>query len=221
MLTIVLPTGRVMKDAIDVMDKTGIPVQKIKNKGRKLIVEDGHYRFIFAKPMDVPLHISHGTADLGFVGSDVMKELEVPLIELADTGKGKCRIVVAGPPHLEKRFNGHESGLMWLTVATKYPNIADRYFSSRGVQVKILNLHGSIELAPVIGLSDCILDIVQTGSTLRANNLKILENVIPVSLYLAANKKSTQFKWRDISDIVKKIKEFREVENHWGNHMKE
>jgi len=213
MLTIVLPTGRVLKDALSLMEKTGIPVEKINERGRKLIVNDGAFRFIFAKPMDVPLHISHGTADIGFVGSDVMKELDVPLVELVDTGRGKCRMVVAGPPELEPRFCGHESGLMWLTVATKYPNIADRHFSSLGVQVQILNLHGSIELAPEIGLSDCILDIVQTGRTLKANNLKILDNVIPVSLYLAGNKKSSQFKWEEISNIVHRIKEIKEGED--------
>lgn len=206
MLTIALPTGRVLNDAIGFLDRIDLPTEKLKNKGRKLVLQDGCYRYILSKPMDVPLYVDHGVADLALVGSDVMWEVGASLVELVDTAMGKCRIAIAGPKELESRFIGHESELMWLKVATKYPNIADAHFSSRGVQVQIIHLHGSIELAPKLGLSDCIMDIVQTGSTLKANSLKVLENVASVSLRLVASRKSSEFNWNEISDIVHKIR---------------
>ncbi|HPI98383.1 MAG TPA: ATP phosphoribosyltransferase [Synergistales bacterium] len=209
MITIALPTGRVLIEALDVLSRLDLPVSLLKSRGRELVIEDGPYRYILAKPMDVPLHVTYGAADLALVGSDVMWEMNAPLIELADTGRGKCRIVIAGPERMAKRFLGHESELMWLRIATKYPNIADRYFSSRGVQVEIIHMHGSIELAPMLGLSDCILDIVQTGSTLKANHLKIFENVTPVSLRLAGSVKSVQTKWEEISIILNKMESLR------------
>ncbi len=206
MLTVALPTGRVMNEVIELLDSIGLPSARLKDRGRKLVLEDQNYRYILAKPMDVPLYVDHGVADLALVGSDVMWEAGASLIELIDTGMGKCRIVIAGPKELESRFIGHESELMWLKVATKYPNIADAHFSSRGVQVEIIHLHGSIELAPRLGLSDCIMDIVQTGSTLKANNLKVLANVTPVSLRLVASRKSSEFHWNEISDIVNRFR---------------
>lgn len=206
MITIALPTGRVLTEALDLLSKIDLPVTLLKDRGRRLVIEEGKYRYILAKPMDVPLYVDHGVADLALAGSDVMWESGASLVELLDTHKGKCRIAIAGPPELESRFIGHESELMWLKVATKYPRIADSHFSSRGVQIEIIHLHGSIELAPKLGLSDCIMDIVQTGSTLKANNLKVLENVAPVSLRLVASRKSSEFNWQDIAEIVSRIR---------------
>lgn len=206
MLTVALPTGRVMNEAIDLLYKSGLPVKALEERGRKLVIEESGYRYILSKPMDVPLYVDYGVADLALAGSDVMLESGASLVELADTGVGKCRIVIAGPSSLEPRFVAHESELMWLKVATKYPRIADSHFASRGIQVEIIHLHGSIELAPKLGLSDCIMDIVQTGKTLKANSLKILENVAPVSLRLIASRKSAEFHWDEIENIVKLIK---------------
>ena len=207
MLTIALPTGRVLDEARDILEKTGLPVKKLKAIGRELIVEEDMVRYILAKPMDVPLYVDRGVADMGLVGSDVMWESGADLIELLDTGMGVCRLVVAGPPELKGRFGAHCSELMWLRVATKYPNIANTHFSRRGVQVEIVHLNGSIELAPKLGMTDCILDIVQTGTTLEANGLIPLETVGPVSLRLVASRKSASLRWDRIKPVIDSMRE--------------
>ena len=212
MLTIALPTGRVFSDAAALVAASGLPCSGLESPGRKLVIEDGDFRYILAKPSDVPLYVGYGTADLAFAGSDVLLESAIPLVELLDTGKGKCRVVVAGPAHLKKRFQAHQSELMWLKVATKYPRIADGFFAARGAQVDIIHLHGSIELAPKLGLSDCILDIVQSGNTLRANNLEILEHVCGISLRLVASKKSVALNWAGIRKVTEAISTGLEAE---------
>jgi ATP phosphoribosyltransferase len=211
MLTLALPTGRVMKEAIDLFENIGLPTKELRNAGRKLVVQENNYRYILAKPSDVPLYVSHGVADLALIGSDVLQESAIDLVELADTGRGKCRIVVAGPERMVPAFAGHPSELMWTKVATKYPRIADDHFSSLGVQVEIIHLHGSIELAPALGMADCILDIVQTGNTLQANKLVILQEVRDVSLRLVASKQSASLKWPQIAALLKKIENLKGV----------
>jgi ATP phosphoribosyltransferase len=212
MLTIALPTGRVFPEAAALLASAGLPASCLASPGRRLVFEEGNFRYILAKPSDVPLYVGYGTADLAFAGGDVLQESALPLVELLDTGKGKCRVVVAGPPLLADRFRGHASEQMWLKVATKYPRITDDHFSSKGVQVDIIHLHGSIELAPKLGLSDCILDIVQTGSTLKANNLEVLEHVSDVSLRLVASKKSVALRWSEIRSVSNALKPLCPVE---------
>ncbi len=207
MFTIALPTGRVMEDALELLEETGLPVNNLQDCGRNLVVEEGDCRYILAKPMDVPLYAHYGIADLALAGSDVLWESGASLVELADTGRGKCRLAIAGPKELSDRFLGHESEIMGLRIATKYPRIADAHFSARGILIDIVHLHGSIELAPRLEMSDCILDIVQTGGTLRANRLSVIEEIAPVSLRLVASRKSAQLKWERISEIVRKIRE--------------
>jgi ATP phosphoribosyltransferase len=212
MLTFVLPTGRVLRDAIALIEATGLPAGELSSIGRRLVLEDGGFRFILAKPMDVPMYIVAGTADLGLAGSDVLMETGAPLVDLADTGMGVCRMVLAAPRDVsiggcnapERRpRNGREraGGVPWIRVATKYPGIADRYFSSRGLQAEIIHLNGSVELAPRLGMSECIVDIVQTGSTLAANGLVERATICPVSLRLVASKRSVVQRQREIRDI--------------------
>ena len=212
MLTFVLPTGRVLRDAIALIEAAGLPAGELSSIGRRLVLEDGGFRFILAKPMDVPMYIVAGTADIGLAGSDVLMETGAPLVDLADTGMGVCRMVLAAPrdvsiggcdaPERHPR-NGREraGGVPWIRVATKYPGIADRYFSSRGLQAEIIHLNGSVELAPRLGMSDCIVDIVQTGSTLAANGLVERATICPVSLRLVASKRSVVQRQREIRDI--------------------
>lgn len=207
MLTIALPTGRVFSQAAELIRRAGLPSKELSSPGRRLVIEEEGIRYILAKPTDVPLYVGYGTADLAFAGGDVLLESGMPLVELLDTEQGKCSVVVAGPGSLSPRFRGHASELMGMKVATKYPRIADRYFSSRGAQVDILHLHGSIELAPKLGLADCILDIVQTGNTLKANSLEILEEVCTVSLRLVGSRKSVAFRWPEVREIRRKIAE--------------
>jgi len=212
MLTFVLPTGRVLRDAIALIEAAGLPAGELSSIGRRLVLEDGGFRFILAKPMDVPMYIVAGTADLGLAGSDVLMETGAPLVDLADTGMGVCRMVLAAPRDMsiggcdapERRpRNGREraGGVPWIRVATKYPGIADRYFSSRGLQAEIIHLNGSVELAPRLGMSECIVDIVQTGSTLAANGLVERATICPVSLRLVASKRSVVQRQREIRDI--------------------
>jgi len=207
MLSIVLPTGRVFDEAVEVLGEIGLPTGKLSHKGRSLVIEDDGWRYFLAKPMDVPLFVHSGIADIGLAGSDVLWETNATLIELADTRRGLCRLVVAGPQAVAPRFMGHESALMWLKVATKYPRIADSHFSSKGVQVEVVHLHGSVELAPRLGLADCILDIVQTGATLEANHLTVLEEVAPVSLRMVASRYGIQRGWSSILPLVEKLLE--------------
>lgn len=207
MLTIALPTGRVFSQAAELIRRAGLPSKELSSPGRRLVIEEEGVRYILAKPTDVPLYVGYGTADLAFAGGDVLLESGMPLVELLDTEQGKCSVVVAGPHSLSCRFHGHASELMGMKVATKYPRIADNYFSSRGAQVDILHLHGSIELAPKLGLADCILDIVQTGNTLKANSLEILEEVCTVSLRLVGSRKSIAFRWPEVREIRQKIAE--------------
>ena len=216
MLTFVLPTGRVLQDAIALIEAAGLPAGGLSSIGRRLVIEDGGFRFILAKPMDVPMYIVSGVADLGLAGSDVLMETGAPLVDLADTGKGVCRMVLAAPCDTsidvcgaskdasERRpQNGRErpGGVPWIRVATKYPGIADRYFSSRGIQAEIIHLNGSVELAPRLGMSECIVDIVQTGSTLAANGLVERATICPVSLRLVASKRSVVQRQREIRSI--------------------
>lgn len=205
MLALALPTGRVHRDALALLTALELPMGKLEKGGRSLVIEEGDYRYLLAKPMDVPLYVHYGIADLALAGSDVLAESPSSLIELGDTGRGRCRLVVAGPQELSSRFWSHESAIMGLRVATKYPRIADGYFAARGVQVEIIQLNGSVELAPLLNLSECILDIVQTGTTLKANGLVVLDEVAPVSLRLVASRRSSQLHWREIEKILERL----------------
>lgn len=206
MIKIAIPTGRIQKEAIEVLKRAGIPTKNLECASRELAIDEENFRFFLAKPMDVPLYVYYGTTDLALAGSDVLMEVSADLLELVDTGLGRCRMVVAGPRSLKARFEGNEKELMWLRVATKYPNIAERHFASKGVQVDIIKLHGSVELAPQLNIADCIVDITQTGTTLEANDLTILEEVCPVSLKLVARKHGSSSYWRECLNITESIK---------------
>ena len=206
MIKIAIPTGRGQRDAIKALKFAGVPTEKLERASRELSVEEGNFMFFLAKPMDVPLYVYYGTTDLALAGSDVLMEASANLLELADTNLGRCRLVVAGPRSLKPRFDGHEKELMWLRVATKYPNIADRHFASKGVRVEIVKLHGAVELAPRLNIADCILDITQTGTTLEANELTVLEEVSPVSLKLVSRRHGSVSYWKECLRITEGIK---------------
>ncbi|MDL2298465.1 ATP phosphoribosyltransferase [Synergistaceae bacterium OttesenSCG-928-D05] len=205
MLTFALPTGRSVYDCIELLDQAGLPVEKLKKPGRNLVIEEGNFRYLLAKPMDVPAMVHYGAADLALAGSDVIEESGVALAELLDTQRGKCTMAIAGPPEAALKFNGHISRLMGLRVATKYVNVAAKTFASWGVQIKILKLNGSVELAPALKLCDCIFDIVQTGNTLRANGLSVIKETAPVSLRLVAGVGAVQTRWNAMFGVVEAI----------------
>lgn len=208
MLTFALPTGRSLQSCIEILAGAGLPVEKLKNPGRNLVIADGIFRYLLSKPSDVPAMAHYGAADLAIAGSDVIAESGISLAEILDTGRGKCFMAVAGPAEFAAKFDGNTCGLMGIKVATRYARIAERTFDSWGVQIKILKLNGSVELAPALGLSDCIFDIVQTGNTLRANGLTVIKETEPVSLRLVSGQGSVQLRWRLISGVVRAIENY-------------
>lgn len=205
MLTFALPTGRSLDSCIDILDSAGLPAEKLKNAGRSLVIVDGDFKYLLSKPADVPVMVHYGAADLALAGSDVIEEADIPLAELLDTGRGRCVMAVAGPAAMAEKFGGHISGLMGLKVATKYTHLAEKTFSKWGIQIKLMKLNGSVELAPALGLADCIFDVVQTGKTLKANGLRVIKETMPVSLRLVAGVASVQLRWSALADVADAI----------------
>ena len=173
------------------------------NDTRKLVVEnpDACVRYFLVKPSDVAIYVEHGAADIGIVGKDILTESGADVYELLDTGMGKCRMCVAGPAG----FTDDESRA--LRVATKFVNIARDHYERRGRDIDIVKLNGSIELAPILGLSDVIVDIVETGTTLKENDLTVIDEFMPISARFIANKASYKFKYAQLTELLNKMKE--------------
>ncbi len=208
MLTLALPTGRSFESCLDLLEGSGLPVTNLRDPGRNLVIEEGSFRYLLSKPSDIPVMVHYGAADLAIAGSDVIEESGVSLVELLDTGRGQCYMAVAGTRSMASKFDGKPSSLMGLKVATRYARTAENTFGSWGVQIKILKLNGSVELAPALGLSDCIFDIVQTGGTLRANGLMVIKETAPVSLRLVAGTGAVQLRWNSMFAIVSAMENF-------------
>lgn len=201
-ITFALAKGRLAEKSVDILEKCGIDCRSILEPSRRLVMSDasGKFEFIFVKPSDVPIYVEHGVADVGVVGKDTLMEENRDVYELIDLGFAKCRLCLAGYENfdLSKPRN-------ILKVATKYVNVAKDYFDGRGQNVEIIPLHGSIELGPIVGLSDIILDIVESGKTLQENNLAILEEIVNCSARFIVNKVSMKTKADVIKPLVKKI----------------
>ncbi len=212
MLTIALSKGRLAEQAIELLEKAGYDCTAAKEKSRKLILEDEKQglRFILAKPADVPTYVEYGAADIGVVGKDTLLEEGRQLYEVIDLGFGKCRMCVCGP----KELKGKLDTIPNKRVSTKYPNITRAYFEDyKRESVEIIKLHGSIELAPLIGLSDVIVDIVETGRTLFENGLDVLETVAEISARVVVNKVSMKMKASEIKPMVEALKKQVEIMN--------
>ena len=201
MINIALPKGRLGEKVYELFELAGYACPSIKENNRKLIFENPAVgvRYFWAKPTDVPVYVERGAADIGVAGKDILLEYEPNVYELGDLGMGKCHMCVAGKREFRDNMN------RTLRVATKFPNIAKNYYASISREIDIINLHGSIELAPIVGLSDVIVDIVETGSTLKENNLQVLETVVPISAQLIANKAAYQFKYQEIETMSQRI----------------
>lgn len=202
MINIALPTGRMLQECIGILGQMGLPCSGLAKPGRSLVITEKNFRYLLAKPMDVPAYVHYGAADMALAGSDVLMERGVPLVEIADTGAGRCRLVVAGPEQISSRFSMPGNPVNGLRVATKYPNLASAFFASQGIGMEVIHLHGSVELAPLLGISDCILDIVQSGETLRANGLAVIQEVAQVSMRVVASRKFTHQGWKMITNIM-------------------
>lgn len=201
-LTIALPKGRVMKEAVSLFKKIGIQVKGILDDSRKLIFEDkkSNVKFMVVRAQDVPTYVEYGAADMGIVGRDVLLEQGRDVYEPLDMGIGFCKMIVAEPKELGKKDNPHH----WthIRVATKYPNITLKYFLDKGIQVDIIKLYGSIELAPILGLSERIVDLVSTGETLKKNGLVEVEEIMRVTSKLIVNRASLKIKPERIKEII-------------------
>ena len=206
MLNVALPKGRLGDKVYDLLAGVGYGCPENYAESRKLVVENpaAGIRYFLVKPSDVAIYVEHGAADIGIVGKDILAESGADVYELLDTGLGKCRMCVAGP----KDF-ADDPGVT-LRVATKFVNIAKRYYAAQGRDIDIITLNGSIELAPILGLSDVIVDIVETGTTLKENDLAVLTEFMPISARFIANRASYQFKKKAIETLLKRLKEVTE-----------
>ncbi len=205
-LTFALGKGRLAKTALDLFEKIGITCEEMKDKdSRKLIFvnEELKLKFFLAKGPDVPTYVEYGAADIGIVGEDTIMEEQRKLYEVLDLGFGKCRMCVCGPASAKELLLHQEQ----IRVATKYPRIAKDYFYNKKHQtVEIIKLNGSIELAPIVGLSEVIVDIVETGTTLRENGLEVLEEVCPLSARVVVNQVSMRMENERITKILTDLK---------------
>ena len=210
-LTIALSKGRLAKDAIKLMQECGMDMSYIDMHSRKLIFEDaeGKVSVILVKPTDVPTYVKRGVADIGVVGKDTLMEQDANIYEMLDLGFGKCKLALAGYEGALDNKNGD----FVLRIATKYPNIIRDIYEIRGRHVDIIKLNGSVELGPIVGLSDVIFDIVESGSTLRENGLSVLEEIFDISARLIVNKVSLKVKREEIVPLVDAMKRQLEKSN--------
>lgn len=201
MLNVALPKGRLGEKVYAMFEKAGFECPSIKENNRKLIFENpkAGVRYFWVKPSDVAIYVERGAADVGVAGKDILLEYEPDVYELLDLNIGKCRMAVAA------KENFRDDVRQTLRVATKFTNIAAKHYLSKGRDIDIIHLNGSIEIAPILGLSDVIVDIVETGTTLKENNLQVIETVVPISARLISNKSSYKFKSEQIEKIVQSI----------------
>jgi ATP phosphoribosyltransferase len=199
-LTVAIPKGRVQKQLVPMLDRAGLAASSLLADDRTLIrvTEDQQLRFLLLKPDDVPTYVEYGAADLGIVGRDVLLERRYDLYQPLDLGIGRCRMVVAGVPARALPAVPR--------VATKYPRVATEHFASKGVQAEVIFVQGSVELAPLVGLSDLIVDLVETGSTLRENGLTELELITEISSVVVANRSLFKLRHAEVSSVVEKLR---------------
>ena len=212
MLNVALPKGRLGEKVYAMFEAAGFECPALLDPGRKLIFEneEKQVRYFWVKPSDVAIYVERGAADVGVAGKDILLEFSPNVYELLDLNLGKCRMAVAGPTDF------HDDGERTLRVATKFVNIAAAHYGSIGREIDIIQLNGSIEIAPILGLSDVIVDIVETGSTLKENDLAVLDTIVPISARLIANKSAFQFKRTQIETIQSSLK--AQVENRDQDH---
>jgi len=203
-LTIALPKGKLFYLAKDLFAKVGFVADNLEEKSRKLVItnEKLKLKFIIAKTADVPTYVEHGAADIGVIGKDVLMEAQKDVYELLDLGFGRCHLMMAVPKNKKR---AKLTDYTHTRVATKFPNVAKQFFTSKGMQMEYIKMNGSIELGPIVGLSESIVDIVETGTTLRENNLEEIAFIAEASARLIANRASFKLKFDRISKLVKAL----------------
>ena len=207
MLTVALPKGRIQKDTMELLKQIGISCPEMDEGSRKLIFElpEKKIRFMVVRATDVPTYVEHGAADIGVVGKDTLMEQGKDLYEPLDLKIGYCRMIVAEAKELQKTDKPSE----WthIRIATKFPNITEEYFRKKGIQVEMIKLYGSIELAPLVGLSERIVDLVSTGETLKQNGLVEVEQIMEVTSRLIVNRASLKTRYERINKLIGSLKE--------------
>lgn len=201
MLNIALPKGRLGEKVYQILEDAGYPCPSIREENRKLVFENQQagVRYFWVKPSDVAIYVERAAADIGIAGRDILLEYQPEVYELLDLGVGRCRMCVAG------KKGARDNREQTLRVATKFPGIAKSHYSAQSRDIDIIRLHGSIELAPLLGLSDVIVDIVETGKTLLENGLEVRETIVPISARLIANKVSYKFKHEEITRLCRQV----------------
>ena len=203
-LTIALPKGKLFYLAKDLFAKVGYSAENLEEKSRKLVItnEELKIKFIIAKTADVPVYVEHGAADIGIIGKDVLMESDKDVYELLDLGFGKCHLMMAVP---KDKKRAKLTDYAHTRVATKFPHIAEKFFNSKGIQMEYIKMNGSIELGPIVGLSESIVDIVETGTTLRENNLEEIAFIAEATARLIANRASFKLKFGRINKLIQDL----------------
>jgi len=202
-LTIALSKGKLLEPALELLLRVGLISRKISGESRRLVFENPATgtTIMIIRPSDVPTYVEYGAVDAGIVGADVLMEQATDVYEPLDLGFGACRLAVAAPAAIKS--NGRVSK---LRVATKYPNLTERHFTNKGIPIEIIKLYGSIELAPMVGLADCIVDLVSSGKTLKAHHLVVKEIIAPSTARLIVNRASLKLKYQRINDLIEALR---------------
>lgn len=204
-LRVAIPKGALFDDAVEMLGRAGFDVRPLRSCGRSLIVRSSDAAFVIAKPTDVPVYVAYGAVDVAIAGKDVLEEAALEVVELVDLGFGACRFVVAEPAEATRSAAELYRHLGQIRVATKYPRITERHFAERGLQVEIIKLAGNIEIAPLIGIADWIVDITATGTTLRENGLRVVEEVMESTARFVANPASLATKTRLVTEMAERL----------------
>lgn len=201
-LRVAVPKGAIFEDALAALGAAGLPVGVLRENGRRLVYRAGDTEFVVSRPSDVPVFVEYGAADVGIVGKDVLDEQRPNVMELRDLGTGACRMILAAPEKNADAVQRAISHAEVVRVATKFPNTARRYFDSLGRQAEIIELHGSIELAPLVGLAECIVDLTATGTTLRENDLVVLDEISTSTARLIANRGAYRLRHAQVAALL-------------------
>jgi ATP phosphoribosyltransferase len=201
-LRVAVPKGAIFEDALSALEGAGLPANVVRQNGRRLLYRAGDTEFIVSRPSDVPVFVEYGAADVGIVGKDVLEEHKFNVVELKDLGTGKCRMILAAPEAGAEDVRRAIRHAEVVRVATKFPDTARRYFERMGRQAEVIELHGSIELAPLVGLAECIVDLTATGTTLRENDLVEVDEISTSTARLISNRGAYRLRHREISTLV-------------------
>jgi ATP phosphoribosyltransferase len=206
-LRVAVPKGAIFEDALSALEGAGLPANVVRQNGRRLLYRAGDTEFIVSRPSDVPVFVEYGAADVGIVGKDVLEEHKFNVVELKDLGTGKCRMILAAPEAGAEDVRRAIRHAEVVRVATKFPDTARRYFERMGRQAEVIELHGSIELAPLVGLAECIVDLTATGTTLRENDLVEVDEISTSTARLISNRGAYRLRHQEISALAAAMQE--------------